>query len=170
MKRYPITVSLPQQQGIVLFLSLIILVLLTTLAISSMQMTILDEKMAGNTQNQQIALQSAESALQDSELWLSQQPTTPTPANARIWALDALDPTANNGISWWFEVGMPANATSFNTNGTVANVVIEQLAAQPAINMSGDNVSSTFFRITAEATGPDQQSRVLLQSSFVGGY
>ena len=168
MKRYPIT--LPQQQGIVLFLSLIILVLLTTLAVSSMQMTILDEKMAGNTQNQQIALQSAENALQNSELWLSQQPTTPTSTNARIWTLDALDPAVNNGIPWWFEVGMPANATPFNTNGTVANVVIEQLVAQPAVNMNGNNLSNTFFRITAEAIGPDQQSRVLLQSNFVGGY
>ena len=170
MKRYPITVSLPQQQGIVLFLSLIILVLLTTLAVSSMQMTILDEKMAGNTQNQQIALQSAENALQNSELWLSQQPTTPTSANPRIWALNALDPTTNNGIPWWFEVGMPTNATPFTTNNTVANVVIEQLIAQPAINMNGNNFSNAFFRITAEAIGPDQQSRVLLQSNFVGGY
>ena len=51
------------QTGSVLIISLVLLLIMTLLGISSIQMTTLDEKMAGNFQDKQKSLQAAESAI-----------------------------------------------------------------------------------------------------------
>ena len=60
--------SLPQnwksgerQNGAVLAVSLIMLLLITLIAVSSMQSTMLEEKMAGNTRDRNLAFQTTES-------------------------------------------------------------------------------------------------------------
>ena len=54
-----------RQSGMVLVVSLMLLVVLTLLGLSSMNMTSLQEKMAANSQQSMAALQAAESALAD---------------------------------------------------------------------------------------------------------
>ena len=56
------------QSGAVLIISLIMLLLLTLIGTTSMQTTTLEEKMAGNMRDRNIAFQAAESALRDAEL------------------------------------------------------------------------------------------------------
>ena len=56
-----------QQSGAVLIISLIILLLLTLIGSSSIQTSSLEEKMAGNLRDRNIAFQAAESALRDAE-------------------------------------------------------------------------------------------------------
>ena len=56
-----------QQSGAVLIISLIMLLLLTLIAASSIQTTTLEEKMAGNVRDRNIAFQAAESAIRDAE-------------------------------------------------------------------------------------------------------
>jgi type IV pilus assembly protein PilX len=55
------------QNGAVLVVSLIMLLLMTLIGISAMQSTVLEEKMAGNFKDKNIAFQAAESALRDAE-------------------------------------------------------------------------------------------------------
>jgi len=55
------------QQGAVLIVSLIILLLMTLIGVSGMQTTTLEEKMAGNNLDRQIALQAAEAAVIEGE-------------------------------------------------------------------------------------------------------
>lgn len=52
-----------QQKGVVLAISLIMLLLLTLIGITGMQVTSLEEKMASNYRDQSLAFQSAEAAL-----------------------------------------------------------------------------------------------------------
>jgi type IV pilus assembly protein PilX len=59
--------SLRRQKGFVLITALIFLVILTLLGISSMQASTLQERMAGNLSDRNIALQAAELALRDAE-------------------------------------------------------------------------------------------------------
>ena len=55
---------IPQQQkGFVLAVGLIFLLIMTVLAITAIQRSILDEKVSGNLRSQSIALQAAETAL-----------------------------------------------------------------------------------------------------------
>ncbi|WP_394752197.1 PilX N-terminal domain-containing pilus assembly protein [Crenothrix sp.] len=62
-----ITVSYKNQSGVVLVVSLIILVLLTLLGLTGMQTTSLEEKMAGNMRDKNMAFQAAEAALKAGE-------------------------------------------------------------------------------------------------------
>lgn len=56
-----------KQQGVVLIVSLMLLVVITLLGISGMRNTTLDERMAGNMRDLQLAFYSAESALREAE-------------------------------------------------------------------------------------------------------
>ncbi len=55
--------NLPHQQGAVLVVSLIILVVMTFIGIASMSTSLMQEKMASNAQNTNITFQAAESAI-----------------------------------------------------------------------------------------------------------
>jgi type IV pilus assembly protein PilX len=59
------------QSGVVLFVALIMLLLLSLIATVGMQTTTLEEKMAGNMRNQNLVFQAAESALSAAEATLS---------------------------------------------------------------------------------------------------
>ena len=56
-----------KQRGAVLATSLVILLVMTIIGVSSMSTTLLEEKMAGNMRDINLAFQAAESALRDSE-------------------------------------------------------------------------------------------------------
>lgn len=56
-----------REQGAVLLISLMFLIVLTLLGLSAMKATTLEERMAGNSRDYNIALQAAESALRDAE-------------------------------------------------------------------------------------------------------
>lgn len=56
-----------KQKGSVLIVSMVLLFLLTLVGVTSMSTTSLEEKMAGNLRNQQLAFQAAEAALREGE-------------------------------------------------------------------------------------------------------
>jgi Tfp pilus assembly protein PilX len=56
-----------RQTGVALIIGLVMLLLLTIIMLSAMRVTSLEERMAGNLRNQNIALQAAESALREAE-------------------------------------------------------------------------------------------------------
>ena len=55
-----------RQQGAILFVSLIILLLLTILGVTSMSSVTMEERMAGNMRDGDLAVQAAEAALRRS--------------------------------------------------------------------------------------------------------
>lgn len=58
------------QKGAVLAISLIILLLMTIIGVSAMRSTTLQEKMAGNLRDYNVAFQAAEAALRDAETYI----------------------------------------------------------------------------------------------------
>ena len=58
------------QRGAALIISLIFLLLMTLIGVTSMQTTTLQERMAGNARDRNLALQSAEAGLRQAETWL----------------------------------------------------------------------------------------------------
>jgi len=66
-----------QQSGAVLIVSIIMLLLLTLIGASSIQTSSLEEKMAGNLRDRNIAFQAAESAIRDAEQDIRGIGTTP---------------------------------------------------------------------------------------------
>jgi len=59
-----------RQHGATLVISLIFLVLLTLIGVTAMQSTILQERMAGNSKERNIAFQAGEIGLRDAEVYL----------------------------------------------------------------------------------------------------
>jgi type IV pilus assembly protein PilX len=62
-------------RGMALIVSLVILLSLTLLGLAAIQNTTLEERMAGNTRAENIALQAAESGLRAGETWIVALPT-----------------------------------------------------------------------------------------------
>lgn len=58
------------ERGSVLIISLLILVVMTLISVTAMRTTIVEEKMAGNTRDINIAHQAAEAALREAEIYL----------------------------------------------------------------------------------------------------
>ncbi len=68
MYRFPNTVaSHRRQQGVVLVVGLLLLLVMTVLGVTTIKSTILEEKMAGNLRDKDLAFQAAEAALRDGE-------------------------------------------------------------------------------------------------------
>ena len=79
------------QRGTVLAISLMFLVVLTVIGLGSMSVSSLDERMAGNMRNSDIALQAAETVLREAETWLTAQNLPPGPGEPQ--ACDPNDAT-----------------------------------------------------------------------------
>jgi len=62
-----------QEQGSVLLVSLVFLLLLTIVGVSAMNMTRLEERMTGNFRDHELAFQAAEAALLDAEAYVESQ-------------------------------------------------------------------------------------------------
>ena len=59
-----------RQRGVVLPIVMILMVILGVLAVSGMDDTAMQERMAGNMRDRELAFQAAESALRSGEMWL----------------------------------------------------------------------------------------------------
>ena len=79
------------QRGTVLAISLMFLVVLTVIGLGGMSVSSLDERMAGNMRNSDIALQAAETVLREAEAWLVDQNLPPGPGEPQ--ACDENDAT-----------------------------------------------------------------------------
>jgi len=182
--------SLQTQAGVVMVVSLIILLLLTIIGLSAMQTTALEEKMAGNLRDKNLAFQSAESALRFAEC--SIEPTDPTAvynlACTKGLCLDN-NPLTPNPIpaeaailmdSFWSS----SNASLFPTytvalgNGIHAPVNIFQKLPEfpppPALNNKATVVGTNSisikcqpYKTTLRATGGTTNTVVILQSVVV---
>jgi type IV pilus assembly protein PilX len=72
-----ISKSLNDQQGAALFVSLMMLILVTILGVTGVRLVSLEEKMAGNSYDRNLAFQSAEAALRVAEKYVEDYKPTP---------------------------------------------------------------------------------------------
>jgi type IV pilus assembly protein PilX len=169
-----------RQHGVALFISLVLLLVLTIIGVSSVQTTSLEVRMARNSVDVDLAFQAAESALRDAELQIEgiADPSvftpggnnglyeTPAPGNPNIWD----DPNVWAGASSVEAAvldGVPGRPRSRYIIEHVASVIREENAYQrddPYAASAADRVE--VFRITALGMGATPNARVLLQSTY----
>ena len=188
------TARTPQrrQKGAILVIALLFLVLLTIIGVSSISGVTLEEKMASNLREQNVAFQAAESALRDAEIDLeggiggtgNRDPMT-IAANFANDCTTAFttgvcrQPAAPPG-TWRTEIVTPSTWNWTDANKTVQygtytgatalagvfrqpRYVIEYLAEKD----DGSTAPTTrYFRITARGWGADQNSTVTLQTVY----
>ena len=188
------TARTPQrrQEGAILVIALLFLVLLTIIGVSSISGVTLEEKMASNLREQNVAFQAAESALRDAEIDLeggiggtgNRDPMT-------IAANFASDCTTafTNGVcrqpaappgTWQTEIVTVSTWNWTDANKTVAygrftgataltgvfrqpRYVIEYLQEK---DDSSTAPITRHFRISARGWGADQNSSVTLQTVY----
>lgn len=184
--------SLSSQRGAVLVIALLFLVILTMLGVSSMTTTTLEEKMAGNARDYNLALQAAEAALRDAERDIRNVAAISTFTAVRTSPISGatdFDASCTNGLCLPTVTTCTAGATNatevLSKSFTAAPSVqygtytgatsITGVAAQPrylieAIRVCpiGQNPSNKIFyyRVTARGVGANTNTQVTLQQVF----
>lgn len=183
MKAYPRPVS-PEyparQRGAALAISLIFLLILTLLGITAMSGSTVQERLAGNQRDLELAFEAAEAALRDGENNILGFGAPPTPVGASctgaatctVWDYAARD-FAGESATWW-----DSNAQEYGTLAKelapVADdprYVIEQRAFVPnQTNMGNTNTAPTgrfFYRVIARGEGASTDAVAVLSSAVV---
>lgn len=173
-----------KQEGAVLAFCLIFLGALTVIAVGNMEGTIMEERMAGNMQDYNLAFQAAEASLDAAETWLAGQtfePETAADGSETVWTGAGLDPDTDTD-DWWDErtqVWWDANADS--ATDIMAGVaqdpqyIIEEFFSSSQgqarnIGTSGGVNVRTFHRVTSRGVGGSNNSQVMLQTTYVRPY
>ena len=129
---------LPRQAGLVLFVCLILLLILSLLGVSAVQMTLMQEKMSRTLVDTGLAFQAAESAIQDGETYLhSLVPTLQSPDGLTFTASAAAglyhQSAAHSSPIW--ETNLWSGTSGYRTGSTLPSTalppkyIIEQLDA-----------------------------------------
>lgn len=161
------------QQGAVLLLSMVLMLALTVIGVSSMQGTIFDEKMAGNSRDVNLAFQAAESGLRNGELWLFDQTSAPVAdntASAGVYAENALGTSSwwqGSSSTWW---GSKAIAMS-GVQGVAeqpTRIIEKDIFLSDSLDTGTQQVASgvNFYRVTSRATGARSNVVRQLQSIY----
>ena len=157
-----------------------ILLLITVLGVSGLQTTTLEERMAANARDRDLAFQAAESALVDAERLLNNATLPPfgnanglfalNAANRPIWTGAAQQ--AGNGVITYSvdRPGVGAQAEALATVAEQPEYFIEQYPLTPVPGGSLEAGTAAdelaFFRITARGFGGRANTVVVLQSGY----
>jgi type IV pilus assembly protein PilX len=180
-----------RQQGAVLYISLILLIILTILGVVAARLQTGEAVMARNDHNHQLALQSAEAALRDAEINLAIGTWSIPQFAANANGLYVLSTEAQGGVAILPVPGSIADQINWNaaypapnpnaltyTGPALANapaspiltqVIIEDLppvarAGDPLCTPSNQTQSCAVYRVTAHAVGADASASATLQS------
>ena len=163
-----------KQTGVVLFIAMILLLILSLLGVTAARMQTVEERMARNEDNRQLGAQAAEAGLRSAETGLITGIYTNFAANANgLYA-----PVLSNGspISTlnWSTAGALVYAgpalSSLPAASRAPQFVIENL---PSVAVAGEDISMaslnaptpvTVFRVTAQGLGADGTSTTTLQT------
>jgi len=175
-----------RQQGAVLYIALILLMILTIIGVAAARLQTGEAVMARNDHNHQLALQAAEAALRDTEINLADGNWSIAQFaqnGAGLYVLDTevQGATANSiadTINWNANYPGPNGAAMPYTGPVLANapasgvltqVIIENLppvarAGDPLCTPSSQTQSCSVYRVTAHAVGGDASASATLQS------
>lgn len=174
---------LGSQKGVILVVSLIILLVVTLIATTNMETSILEERMAGNIQDYNLAFQAAEASVEVAEDWLSAQiflPTASGDGSTTVWTSEGPGEVGDTD-DWWRERNTAwwnANADAIAGLTGVANqpqYVIEEhftsIQGQSlAIGTGEASNTRIMHRITARGVGGNQNAQVMVQSTYIRPY
>lgn len=155
--------------------ALLLLVVMTILALSVMQMSRVQERMVGNTRDLNVAFEAAEAAVRNGEALVHQQVTAPvdcSSAPCKFWVKGSLPDIANQSADWW-----TSNATAFadpagKAMSAVKNnpsYVIEHLGfvrTDGGVETSVEPAGRDFYEVTGRSTGASGLANTVVQTTF----
>ncbi len=159
------------QKGAVLVTGIIFLIVLTILVLSIMRSATLEERMASNARNRQIALQAAEAVIRDAENTLLGAVTASPvdPLYIEGFTADCVNAFCKENAQKWKNIDWDDDSTETLT--FAAGLTLKNLPNQPRYYVEYISKAETpkcpkaLYRITARGVGPDS-STVILQTNF----
>ncbi len=164
-----------RERGAAMVIALVMLLVLTLLATASARMTLMEERMTGNTQDRNVAFQAAEASLRAGEL-LAQQPVLPAFDNNTSGIYEATLPGVDplwTTVSWDVAADVLIYDELDDAPGTLseasASYIVEQL---PPVPEPGETLKlkeiedGTYYRVTSRGVGVSGNATVTLQSTF----
>lgn len=185
MRPMPVNLSMKQQRGAVLIVSLLLLLVMTVLALGASQTTRLQERMSANMRDRDLAFESSEAGLRNGERIVDSWtvPLSPcTSGRCQVYDRGVLPATvAFQDQPWWnlnawsYVTGQTFSTTAANAikgsgmAGADPQFLIEEIEDVPdalSVPPTGPPPSRIYYRITSGAQGGTPQARVVLQSTF----
>ena len=161
-----------RQRGVVLFVSLIMLLVMTLIGVTGMQNSSMEEKMVSNVRDIELSFQAAEAALREAE------------AGLQVAVLQEFDGT-NTGLyqpaargnpplwevaSTWSSGGSISYTGSLGYLSAQPQYIIEELppVPDPKGSIAADEPlpEARVYRVTARGVGGSDKSITMLQASF----
>ena len=170
-----------RQEGISLAIVLVTIGLLAIIGLGAMQMNVLQEKGAGNARDQNLAFQTAESALRDAEQYvdINLTPTSaftagctgglcrPSLTSTPVWQDTGLDVWNNSSLTFAYSKTVP---NVIKQPAYIVELVAENIPdiAGVALDIGGaPPPKQAAYRITARAWGGTSSAQVTLQSVYL---
>lgn len=143
-----------RQQGTALIVGLVLLLVITLLAVAGMQNTVLQERMAGNMHDQNLAFQQAEAGLR-----AAQRNQVPGSADGSI-------SFARSDASEWISLLDPGDTQTYATHVEHLTLANEESCppGQVCDEEFGATESVSAYRITSLGIGGTASSQVVLQA------
>jgi type IV pilus assembly protein PilX len=173
--------AIKNQSGAVLVVGLVLLLILTVIGLASIRGSDLQERMAGNMRDRNVAFQSAEAALREGEsvlnaallpVFTGEEPGYWPDLNKQ----PAMEPRPIN----WTEEEWESNSVELPEDTiarvvkqpryAVEKVIVTGLAASQGSAVDHESVEkmteAEYFRITSRALGVTEDTEVILQTTF----
>lgn len=179
MQKQKINMNSPQQ-GAVLFVGLIMLIVVTLMGVVAMKSSTLQEKLAAGAMDQNIAFQAAESALRDAEIYINSSLTATSGFSAACTSglcLPSTTPTSDwDAIIDWSSSALPIIFGAQTAAPAIPGVarqpkyiieLLPDLPPPPGASLKTGGSGGTAFRITAMGWGKRSTTPVMLQSVYV---
>ena len=161
--------NLTSERGAALIVALVMLLVMTVLGVTAARNTNLQERMAGNLRDNNLAFQSAERALREGEAFLQNASLPPfTGASGLLTMQDGAGQASFwSDDAWWVANGRTANGMEGVSRAPL--YVIEEL---PVVEDTAGSVrfppapGMEFYRITAQAQGGSADAITILQTTY----
>ena len=163
------------QRGTALVMTLVILLLLTMLGITAINTSTLEERMAGNTKDQNLSFQAAETALRAAETWVQSTIVAtalntnnangiydPSITTTDIW--DSVNWSSTNVVTYPGVPGTPATGGLAEVD-TQPKYIIEKVSTEAL--SPGTRIT---VRISARGTGASDTTVSMVQSTYTVTY
>jgi type IV pilus assembly protein PilX len=173
-----------RQRGAILIVSMLMLLVMTLIGVTAVSTTTLEEKMAGNARQRQLAFQAADSALREAEAWLntnimtvSQFETTFSGTPAELYwvrqprpgdALRSVPMDIYDGSAWGAGNSQQPATSVVTATQNPPRYVIEYMGriGEPPLNYNEPDNRKYAFRVTAIGWGTNNTTTYIAQSTF----
>jgi len=159
------------QSGIALPMVLVFLVLMMLIGAVAIRNVTLDEKMAANSRNHQLAFQAAESGLRHCETGAQRNAIVPKPGAAARQLDSMITKAAADANVWdvWPETAATTATVSLPDGSGAAQCIIEDVTASIAMGptQTKRDISAKVYRVTAfgvDTSMASPNAKVMLQS------